>query len=543
MADDGVVERPPHEIEAPSAIRSLTRVDAIVGPMARWATGAKMFAILMVALFPLGLIAMIATLQQTRTADAERRALLRVAATESARALSIELVGDLAALRTAADTLANNPYDTDACVRLRDILALQGGKHVDFAIGRPRGATLCGAAFASNFPATNANDAGGIATQVSDGALLLALRSADRRMVAKMRFPGALLGEIGEPTTMMPGYALALVSAGESLPIGGRGASALVNRIDRLSVPLGVGDVDVEMSLSRVPLTAAEMVALLAPIMMWIAAALIAWLVTDRLLLNPLKRLRRDLVAYRPGQPFATAPDNHVPAVELRELGETFRRITAIVSEHEAGLARNLDHQTRLTREVHHRVKNNLQVIASLINLHARGARGQEAVRAYASIQRRVDALSVVHRNHFAESEVNRGLSLRSVIGELVSNIRATAPETAGRLSIQLKVDPLYATQDVAIAVAFLVTELVELAMQVSTSPDLTITLAAGDQPGRATLQLLSPSYRASARLDRRLAGSVTRVIEGLGRQLRSRLTHDQDAGSYAIEVAYTSSD
>lgn len=73
-------------------------------------------------------------------------------------------------------------------------------------------------------------------------------------------------------------------------------------------------------------------------------------------------------------------------------------------------------------------MKNNLQVISSLINFHARGATGPEAMAAYASIQRRVDALAVVHRHHFAELEDNRGLNLRTMIGELAANIRATAP-------------------------------------------------------------------------------------------------------------------
>ncbi|WP_289846842.1 histidine kinase dimerization/phosphoacceptor domain -containing protein, partial [Acinetobacter baumannii] len=77
-----------------------------------------------------------------------------------------------------------------------------------------------------------------------------------------------------------------------------------------------------------------------------------------------------------------------MPAAEIRELGDTFREISRTVKEHEADLAEGLVRQTKLTREVHHRVKNNLQVIASLINFHARSARSEEASEAYASIQR-----------------------------------------------------------------------------------------------------------------------------------------------------------
>jgi two-component sensor histidine kinase len=118
----------------------------------------------------------------------------------------------------------------------------------------------------------------------------------------------------------------------------------------------------------------------------------------------------------------------------------------------------------RLTREVHHRVKNNLQVVASLIALHARGSTGDVAA-AYASIQRRVDALAVVHRNHYAELEENRGVALRSLIGELTSNLRATAPAEASHFHIMLDMAVAHVSQDVAVPVAFLITEMVELLM------------------------------------------------------------------------------
>ena len=93
--------------------------------------------------------------------------------------------------------------------------------------------------------------------------------------------------------------------------------------------------------------------------------------------------------------------------------------MTRTVARHEADLEAAVVRQTRLVREVHHRVKNNLQVVASLLNLHSRGSPNEEVAAAYASIQRRVDALAVVHRNHYAELEENRGVALKSLITEL----------------------------------------------------------------------------------------------------------------------------
>ena len=76
-----------------------------------------------------------------------------------------------------------------------------------------------------------------------------------------------------------------------------------------------------------------------------------------------------------------------------------------------------------------------------------------------------VGALSIVHRNHFAEMEENRGIALRPLITELAAELRAGAPESARSIRIDLDVDAANTTQDVAVAVAFLVTEIVEFSM------------------------------------------------------------------------------
>ncbi|MGJ3627798.1 histidine kinase dimerization/phosphoacceptor domain -containing protein [Sphingomonas sp. MMS24-JH45] len=108
--------------------------------------------------------------------------------------------------------------------------------------------------------------------------------------------------------------------------------------------------------------------------MMWGLAAAISWFVVDRLLIAPLRALRGSIAAYAPGDQPDPAMLSALPTQEIRELGDTFRALSRTVAIHEAGLAEGLVRRTKLTREVHHRVKNNLQVISSLINFHARSA-------------------------------------------------------------------------------------------------------------------------------------------------------------------------
>src|SRR3546814_10873154 len=78
-------------------------------------------------------------------------------------------------------------------------------------------------------------------------------------------------------------------------------------------------------------------------------------------------------------------------------------------------------------------------MIASLVNQHSRPPPTQEAVDSYNSSQRRVDALSVVHRNHYAELEVHPGIGVRSLISELSVSLRGSMPEDAPNVAIHVE--------------------------------------------------------------------------------------------------------
>ncbi|GLR47516.1 sensor histidine kinase [Sphingomonas astaxanthinifaciens] len=293
------------------------------------------------------------------------------------------------------------------------------------------------------------------------------------------------------------------------------------------------GQLDIRAEVSTERIAEVDRLVILLPVLMWIVAALLSWLVVRTFLLNPLKRIQVAITAHDPGTGPLQLPSRLGSAIEIRELGASFSRAVERIEQNEKDMAEALEGQRKLVREVHHRVKNNLQVVASLLNIHRRSAKSDDAKDAYSSIGRRVDALAVVHRNHYAELEENRGIALRSLLSELAANLRGSAPDNARSLDIGLDLESINATQDVAVATAFLTTEVVEHAMLTQPEAPVTLTLRrTGDTTARFTLATNALSEAAAADPEHQ---QFERIIAGLAKQLRSTL--DRAPGSYSVEL------
>ncbi len=76
-----------------------------------------------------------------------------------------------------------------------------------------------------------------------------------------------------------------------------------------------------------------------------------------------------------------------------------------------------------LLREIHHRVKNNLQVVSSLLNLQAASISDQKAKEALMASQKRVKAISLIHQNLYAFEDLST-ISFTSYVQELYHDLR-----------------------------------------------------------------------------------------------------------------------
>ena len=497
----------------------------------RWPTGTKLLLLLSAALLPLGLA--LAWAARDSITDANRAN--RAAAEEQGRAVARSIESLIARNALALSIAANGAFRDGAgapCEATGRSLALTPAIARRFVIRDTAGEIIC---VAGDFEARR-ND-----MLVAPGDIRLWVSPLDQAIDYRVGVVGGMATGDLNVTTLRAAATevgtdieeLSISDGTAQLRVIETGQPAADGEPLRNTHPIGRNQLQVHVAIAVKRTFIFDQVAMLLPLLMWVVAALLSWFLVRRSLILPLGRLKSAVLAHQPGDEHLELPDRLGPAAEIRELGHAFERAVDRIEESERQMADALAGQRRLVREVHHRVKNNLQVVASLLNIHGRSATTPEARAAYAAIGRRVDALSVVHRNHFAEVEESRGIALRPLLVELAATLRASAPEEARATSIQLDVDHLHTTQDAAVATAFFVTEVVEFAMLEKAGEAVEIELRrAGELAARLTI--------ASNALMKEGDGDpehvqFSRIIGGLARQLRSPL--DEKIGRLSVDI------
>jgi two-component system, sensor histidine kinase PdtaS len=512
----------------------------IARKIGRMSTGLKMLLILGLGLLPLGVLAVLASIDTARDNRDKGRMEVGAVMALSAQRLTSMMERSGITIRAVSDAITMTSEGRRICLRTLARLARQSPTPGRYALFSATGEPVCATRdyVARPVPPMQGPDLlglGGSRSRVEisgEGSVLrYYLFRANGRLQGVGEYDRDAIAELLGVSTMPPGFHISLNENGRIMNLTEGGAAPPQSTS-------GANGFRIRVAAPTTALTYTEILIVLLPILMWLLAALIGWFVVDRLLLRPLARVQRVVSAYRPGDRALDLPTIRSPAKEIAELGLAFDRVTQTVARHEADLEAAVERQTRLVREVHHRVKNNLQVVASLLNLHSRGAADAGVAAAYASIQRRVDALAVVHRNHYAELEENRGVALKPLLSELGANLRANAPAEAAHMQIRLDIAPVHATQDVAVSVAFLVTEIVELGMLCGATEVSLVMEREG--PGRARLTLETDSLIGQPRCDETIVARFDRIIIGLARQLRSTLDHDEERGRYSVRLATT---
>jgi two-component sensor histidine kinase len=193
-----------------------------------------------------------------------------------------------------------------------------------------------------------------------------------------------------------------------------------------------------------------------------------------------------------------------------------------------------LQQRDLLLREVYHRVKNNLQLIDSLLVLQGRQILDSNAKSALLSLRGRVRALGLVHHQLMGSTNL-KTFNIGPFLQELSSNILESGASDSINLMVQAA--PLDVSLDFAIPLGLLVTELVTNSLKHAFplgTGNITVVLEQGEN-GEITL-IVSDDGRGRSE-DYREAespkmGLGTTIITGLTAQLGGIITMQSEQGT-----------
>jgi two-component sensor histidine kinase len=191
---------------------------------------------------------------------------------------------------------------------------------------------------------------------------------------------------------------------------------------------------------------------------MWALAIAVVWFGIEHLVVRWITYLERITSAYAAGRHSVRPERVSAAPAEIRSLGETFSRMADLLSARENELRDSLQQKEILVREIHHRVKNNLQLVMSLLNLHARRIRDPRAEVAFAEARSRINALATLHRRLY-ESESLQEIDLKWFLEDLCAELRRGGLSRGRNVELTVDSPSEVIGPDVAVPLGLLVTE------------------------------------------------------------------------------------
>jgi PAS domain S-box-containing protein len=118
-----------------------------------------------------------------------------------------------------------------------------------------------------------------------------------------------------------------------------------------------------------------------------------------------------------------------------------------------------------LLKEVHHRVKNNLQIVSSLLQLQSHTTTDIEVIKALRESQNRIESISLIHKNLYTSPNIGQ-LDIAEYINNLTSSLLTSYQIVPDKIILETQIDSVKLNLDEAIACGLVVNELISNAIK-----------------------------------------------------------------------------
>ncbi|MEO1722287.1 MAG: histidine kinase dimerization/phosphoacceptor domain -containing protein [Pseudomonadota bacterium] len=236
-------------------------------------------------------------------------------------------------------------------------------------------------------------------------------------------------------------------------------------------------------------------IAIVTPILLWIIAISVAYVAIDRLVTRHVARLHRVTTRIGRGElDFEIANPDGAP-LEIERLYDAIRRMAASLAERDTRLRELLSAQKSLLLEVHHRVKNNLQMVSSLMNIQIRRLPNRDAKDALQLVQDRIHGLALVHQNLYSAERLDH-VALDQLARDVAIYLGQSFNEPAGELDFDFQLDEVTVDAATATPAALFLTEAVSNVFKHAVAPRrrLTVVIRLTRSDGEFALSVRNPA-------------------------------------------------
>jgi two-component sensor histidine kinase len=276
------------------------------------------------------------------------------------------------------------------------------------------------------------------------------------------------------------------------------------------------------------------------PLLAFSIALLAVWLAIDSLVLRWVSRLIRiarvygaGRYAFRAGGAMASAP------AEIAELADAMEDMAADIDQRDKDLKAAIEVRDAAVKEIHHRVKNNLQIVTSFLNLQGRQLQDEEARQAIAAARHRIDALAIVHQTLYQHERLEL-VSMQPFLKGLIDHLAEALGMEALNIRISQSYDEMERPADDAIPIALFLVEAVtnatKYAFRREEGGEISISLTAGeDDSVRLKVADNGLGFDPSSKAPK---GLGSKLMTAFARQLKGRLDiQSKPGGGTAITL------
>ncbi|MBD2521335.1 PAS domain S-box protein [Nostoc sp. FACHB-133] len=118
-----------------------------------------------------------------------------------------------------------------------------------------------------------------------------------------------------------------------------------------------------------------------------------------------------------------------------------------------------------LLKEVHHRVKNNLQIVSSLLQLQSQTLKDPEAIKVLRESQNRIESISLIHKNLYTSANIGQ-IDVADYISNLAASLLISYQILPDRITLETDIDSVNLNVDQAIACGLVINELISNALK-----------------------------------------------------------------------------